>query len=129
MLHSLLLQSTSLHLPYATLGWFTELKKFTNQFLFYESDFLSCEWHETVSFITCSMNEINGQISLFSLHFLQSLKSTVQPVLSKHLRDNQNVLAYDRCLLNTETFQYICLFQKLNTYLHNTGCLLNKGDH
>ena len=28
----------------------------------------------------------------------------IQTVLSKHLRDNQNVLAYDRCLLNADTF-------------------------
>ena len=33
------------------------------------------------------------------------LSKTVQPVLSKHLRENQNVLALDKCLLNTGLFR------------------------
>ena len=33
------------------------------------------------------------------------------------------------CLLNTGTFECICLFWELNTYLLNTGCLLNGGGH
>ena len=29
--------------------------------------------------------------------------------IEQNLRDNQNLLAQDRCLLNTGLFQYICL--------------------
>ena len=37
---------------------------------------------------------------------------TVKTVLSKHLRDNQNVLAKDRCLLNTATFNAFAFYRK-----------------
>ena len=46
--------------------------------------------------------------SLFCLFlsgsFTQVLLYTVQPVLSKHLRDSQSVVAQDQCLLNTGVF-------------------------
>ena len=63
------------------------------------------------------------------LVFEFSIRYTVQPVLSKHLRDNQNLLAYGRFLLNTGTFQCIYLFREVNTCLLNTDCLLNRGGH
>ena len=60
----------------------------------------------------------SGVMSLFA--------HLVAHILSKHLRDNQNLLAYDRCLLNTGTFQCLCLFRELNKCLFNTGCMLNR---
>ena len=51
--------------------------------------------------------------------------STVQPAL----RDNQNLIAEDRCLLNTDIFQCICLFWELDICLLNAGCLLNRVGH
>ena len=33
------------------------------------------------------------------------------------------------CLLNKGMFQCYCLFQKMNTCLCNSGCLLNTGGH
>ena len=53
-------------------------------------------------------------------------QNTVQPVLSKYQKDNQNVLAKDRCLLYTWDFQLICPFRKLNTCLHiiQVACLI-----
>ena len=41
----------------------------------------------------------------------------------------QNVLALDKGLLNTGTFQFICFYWELNKCLLNTGCLLNRGGH
>ena len=38
-----------------------------------------------------------------------SFGNIVQPEVRKHLRDSQNVLALDRCLLNAVTFQCVCL--------------------
>ena len=56
-------------------------------------------------------------------HLLQ--KNAAQPVLSKHKRNNRKLLASDRCLLNTGAFQCICLFCEMNTWLFNTGCLID----
>ena len=57
-------------------------------------------------------------------------QNTVESILSKHLRDKRkNMLASDRCLLNTGTVQCIFLFRELTTYLLNTGCLLNRSSH
>ena len=53
-------------------------------------------------------------------------ENTVQPVLSKHLRDNQDLLVEDRSLLNNGAFQCICLFRE---FLLNTSCLLDRGSH
>ena len=50
-------------------------------------------------------------------------------VLNMHQRDDKNVLASDRCLLNTGTFQCICFLWEMNTCLLNKGCLLNTGGH
>ena len=56
----------------------------------------------------------------------QALQSNA---LSKHPRDNPDVVAKDRCLLNTGEIYQICLFGELMSCLLNTGCLLNSGGH
>ena len=67
--------------------------------------------------------------SATSQHGIFKIENTVQPVLSKYLRDNKNLLAENRCWLNTGTFQCICLFRELSKCLLNTDCLLNRGGH
>ena len=65
---------------------------------------------------------------LCTLSFAENL-NTVQPVLSKHIRDNQKVLALDRCLLNTGQFILICHDWEPKHWPVNTGCMLNRGCH
>ena len=54
---------------------------------------------------------------------------TGEPVLTMCLRDIKNVLAKDRCLLNTGAFQFNYFFREMNRCLLNTCCLFNKGGH
>ena len=48
----------------------------------------------------------NASLSTHNVFSLINKKyiTTVQPVLSKHPRDNPDMFAYDRCLLNTGEF-------------------------
>ena len=70
------------------------------------------------------MYEITCNVSGYTFR-----RGTVQPVLSKHLRNIQNMLAKDRCMLNAGIFLCICLFGELNICLLNTSCLLDRSGH
>lgn len=73
----------------------------------------------------------NFPINDWYLSFFQQILyhirfNTVHHVLSKHLSDNQNVLAWGRCLLKTGSFYCIWHFRERNTRLFNRGGHLNR---